>query len=82
VLKKDKNAKVREKAALEKLEKQHEKNENDLKEVLLEKLGALLKDQASAGVSNNFGEVQITKGSKFSDKNLRGLDYANVNPLG
>jgi DNA-directed RNA polymerase subunit beta len=80
--KKDKNAKVREKAALEKLEKQHEKNENDLKEVLLEKLGALLKDQASAGVSNNFGEVQITKGSKFSDKNLRGLDYANVNPLG
>ncbi|HAL95692.1 MAG TPA: DNA-directed RNA polymerase subunit beta, partial [Chitinophagaceae bacterium] len=80
--KKDKNAKVREKAALEKLEKQHEKNENDLKEVLLEKLGALLKDQASAGVSNNFGEVQIAKGSKFSDKNLRGLDYANVNPLG
>jgi DNA-directed RNA polymerase subunit beta len=80
--KKDKNAKVREKASLEKLEKQHEKNEDDLKEVLLEKLGALLKDQASAGVSNNFGEVQITKGSKFSDKNLRGLDYANVNPLG
>ena len=80
--KKDKNAKVREKAALEKLEKLHEKNENDLKEVLLEKLGALLKDQASAGVSNNFGEVQIAKGSKFSDKNLRGLDYANVNPLG
>ena len=80
--KKDKNAKVREKAALEKLEKQHEKNENDLKEVLLEKLGALLQDHSSAGVSNNFGEVQIGKGSKFSDKNLRGLDYANVNPLG
>ena len=80
--KKDKNGKVREKAALEKLEKVHEKNEIDLKEVLLEKLGALLKDHASAGVSNNFGEVQITKGSKFADKNLRGLDYANVNPLG
>ena len=80
--KKDKNAKVREKAALEKLEKQHEKNENDLKEVLLEKLGALLKDHTSAGVSNNFGEVQISKGSKFSDKSLRALDYANVNPLG
>jgi len=80
--KKDKNAKVREKAALEKLEKLHEKNENDLKEVLLEKLGALLKDHASAGVSNNFGEIQITKGAKFSDKSLRALDYANVNPLG
>ena len=69
--KKDKNAKVREKAALEKLEKQHEKNENDLKEVLLEKLGALLKDYSSAGVSNNFGEIQIPKGSKFSDKPLQ-----------
>lgn len=80
--KKDKNGKVREKAALEKLEKLHEKNENDLKEVLLEKLGALLKDHASAGVSNNFGEIQITKGAKFSDKSLRALDYANVNPLG
>jgi len=80
--KKDKNAKVREKASLEKLEKLHEKNEIDLKEVLLEKLGSLLKDHASAGVSNNFGEVQIAKGAKFSDKSLRGLDYANVNPLG
>ncbi len=80
--KKDKNAKIREKAAMEKLEKMHEKNENDLKEVLLEKLTSLLKDYTSAGVSNNFGEVQIGKGAKFTDKNLRGLDFANINPLG
>ena len=80
--KKDKNAKVREKAAMEKLEKMHEKNENDLKEVLLEKLITLLKDFVSTGVSNNFGEIQIGKGAKFTDKNLRGLDYANINPLG
>jgi len=80
--KKDKNAKVREKAAMEKLERMHEKNENDLKEVLLEKLSTLLKDYTSAGVSNNFGEVQIGKGAKFTEKNLRGLDYANINPLG
>ena len=80
--KKDKNGKLREKAALEKLEKMHEKNENDLKDVLIEKLSSILKDQVSAGVSNNFGEVQIPKGGKFSDKQLRGLDIANVNPLG
>jgi DNA-directed RNA polymerase subunit beta len=80
--KKDKTAKVREKAALEKLEKMHEKNENDLKEVLLEKLTTLLANHVSVGVSNNFGEVQIGKGAKFTDKNLRGLDYANINPLG
>jgi len=36
----------------------------------------------SAGVSNNFGEVQIGKGAKFTAKNLTGLDYANINPLG
>jgi DNA-directed RNA polymerase subunit beta len=80
--KKDKNGKLREKAALEKLEKMHEKNENDLKDVLIEKLGTLLKDHTSAGVSNNFGEVQIPKGAKFTDRQLRGLDIANVNPLG
>ena len=53
--KKDKNAKVREKAALEKIEKVHEKNTTDLLEVLLNKLQVLLKEHASAGVNNNFG---------------------------
>ncbi len=80
--KKDKNAKLRERAALEKLEKTHEKNENDLKEVLMDKLTSLLKDHASAGVSNHFGEVQIAKGVKFTDKNLRQLEIATINPLG
>jgi DNA-directed RNA polymerase subunit beta len=80
--KKDKNAKVRERAMIEKLEKTHEKNEVDLVEVLLEKLTTLLANHTSAGVSNNFGEIQIGKGAKFTEKNLRGLDYANINPLG
>jgi DNA-directed RNA polymerase subunit beta len=80
--KKDKNAKVREKAAIEKLEKIHEKNMTDLMEVLLDKLQTLLKERASAGVSNNFGEVLIGKGAKFTQKNLAQIDYMNVNPLG
>ena len=80
--KKDKNAKIREKASLEKLEKVHEKNVEDLKELLLSKLQTLLKDKASAGVNNNFGEVQIGKGAKFNQKNLAAIDYQNVNPLG
>ncbi len=80
--KKDKNAKVREKAALEKVEKVHEKNTADLQEVLLSKLQTLLKDKPSAGVSNNFGEMQIGKGAKFTAKNLAGLDFLNINPLG
>ncbi|MBU6158073.1 MAG: DNA-directed RNA polymerase subunit beta [Bacteroidetes bacterium] len=80
--KKDKNAKLREKALLEKTEKIHEKNINDLLDLLVQKLQALLKDKTSAGVSNNFGEVQIGKGVKFNAKNLAAIDYQNVNPLG
>ncbi|MFM9911061.1 MAG: DNA-directed RNA polymerase subunit beta [Chitinophagaceae bacterium] len=80
--KKDKNAKIREKASLEKLEKIHEKNEEDLKELLLNKLQMLLREKSSTGVNNNFGEVQIGKGAKFNAKNLAGIDYLNVNPLG
>ena len=67
---------------MDKLEKIHEKNEVDLMEVLIHKLSSLLKDHTSAGVNNNFGEIQIGKGGKFTPKNLTGLDYQNVNPLG
>jgi DNA-directed RNA polymerase subunit beta len=80
--KKDKNAKIREKASLEKLEKIHERNVEELKELLLSKLQTLLKDKPSTGVTNNFGEMQIGKGAKFNAKNLSTIDYQNVNPLG
>ena len=80
--KKDKNAKIREKASLEKLEKIHERNVEELKELLLSKLQTLLKDKPSTGVTNNFGEMQIGKGAKFNAKNLATIDYQNVNPLG
>ncbi len=80
--KKDKNGKIREKALLEKVEKIHEKNTNDLLDVLLSKLLSLLQSKTSAGVNNNFGESLIGKGAKFNQKNLATIDYANVNPLG
>ncbi|TAE16113.1 MAG: DNA-directed RNA polymerase subunit beta [Bacteroidetes bacterium] len=80
--KKDKTTKVREKAQLEKVEKIHDKTVEDLKNILVEKLLVLLKDKSSLGVSNNFGEVVIGKGVKFTAKNLAGLDYQNINPLG
>ncbi len=80
--KKDKNGKVKEKATLEKIDKTHEKNEADQLELLFSKLLTLLKDKSSAGVTNNFGETLIGKGSKFTAKNLANIDYQNVNPLG
>jgi DNA-directed RNA polymerase subunit beta len=80
--KKDKNSKVREKAQIEKIDKVHEKNLEDLKNFLFEKLMILLKDKSSAGITNNFGETVLTKGGKFNTKTLGSVDYQNVNPLG
>ncbi len=80
--KKDKNSKVREKAAIEKIDKTHDKNKEELKGLLLDKLMILLKDRNSLGVTNNFGETVLSKGGKFNSKTLASIDYANVNPLG
>jgi len=80
--KKDKNSKVREKAALEKIEKVHEKNLEDIKTLLMDKLMTLLKDKSSAGITNNFGELVLSKGGKFNSKTLGSIDFQNVNPLG
>jgi DNA-directed RNA polymerase subunit beta len=80
--KKDKNSKVREKAQLEKAEALHETNVNAIQDLLISKLTELLGTKASQGIGNNFGEVLISKGSKFTPKNLKEIDYLNVNPLG
>ena len=80
--KKDKSGKVREKAMLDKVEKDHEQKSTMIKELLIEKLQTLLKDHTTPGVVNNFGETLIPKGSKFSAKNLATIDFQNVNPLG
>ena len=50
--------------------------------MLQEKLQSMLVDKTSQGVNNNFEEVLIGKGVKFTIKNLAGVDYVNVNPLG
>ena len=80
--KKDKSGKVREKAMLDKVEKDHEQKSTMIKDLLIEKLQTLLKDHTTPGVVNNFGETLIPKGSKFSAKNLSTIDFQNVNPLG
>ncbi len=80
--KKDKSAKVKEKALIEKIDKVHDKNLEDLKASLFEKLQILLKDKNSAGITNNFGETVLSKGGKFNSKTLGAIDYLNVNPLG
>jgi DNA-directed RNA polymerase subunit beta len=80
--KKDKNSKVREKAAIEKIEKVHHENIEDIKESLYLKLEKLLDGQQSAGITNHYGEIVLGKNAKFSSKAIRSIDFEAVNPLG
>jgi len=81
--KKDKNAKVKEKTLLEKLEREHLKSVSELTKTLVEdKLMRLLKDKTSQGVFNHYREQVIAKGVKFSSKNLMDIDYMTVDSAG
>lgn len=78
--KKDKASKVKEKTAIENLEKIHNKRLAEIKEVLLEKLMGILNGKVSNGVSSLYKEEWISKGTKFSVKVLSDLNYAEVDP--
>ncbi|GIV34202.1 MAG: DNA-directed RNA polymerase subunit beta [Chitinophagales bacterium] len=78
--KKDKNYKAREKAALEKLDKEHAKALEELKDILVKKLLVLLQGMTSNGVYSTFKEELIPKGTKFSQKVLSAVEYDNIDP--
>jgi len=77
--KKDKNVKSTDKAKLTRLETEHEKDLMQLKEQLVQKLFKVVNGKTSQGVYNNYQEELIPKGTKFTIKNLTGIDYQNVN---
>ncbi len=77
---KDKKSKVEEKTVLAKVEEEYRHELADLKEKLVTKLFTLVNGKTSQGVSNNFKETIVPKGSKFTVKTLQVIDYANINP--
>jgi len=77
---KDKKTKVKEKAVISKLEEDFEKASNDLKSKLVDKLIVLVSGKISQGINNNYKEVIIAKGVKFTQKVLMAVDFLNVNP--
>jgi DNA-directed RNA polymerase subunit beta len=79
--KKDKNSKIREKAAIEKIDKVHQENLAVINENLHAKLEKLLDGQTSVGVTNHYGEIVVGKNAKFSSKVLKSIDFETVNPL-
>jgi len=78
---KDRKTKSQDKPILEILDAEFQKEHNELKEKLAEKLLTIIGENKSSGVFNNFKEELIKKGTKFSSKVLMALDYTIINPL-
>ncbi len=77
---KDRKTKAKDKPVLENLDADYEKDLAELKGILIQKLLLILDGKKSAGVTNNFREEIIKKGSKFSEKALKIIDYSIINP--
>ncbi len=77
---KDRKAKAKEKDDLKKLDDDYQKDVDKVKARLVEKLNVLVSGKVSQGVFNNFKQEVVTKGAKFTTKNLFDIDYLNVNP--
>ena len=78
-IKEKKALKTTEKAQVDQLDKEHEKEVSDLKRILVDKLMTIVKDNTCQGVFNYFKEEQIKKGTKFNAKSLLTLDYSVIN---
>ena len=77
---KDKVGKAEEKKIIETIDQEHDKAIADHKAKLIDKLFILVSGKTSQGVSDNYGEVIIPKGTKFTQKVLHDLDFSNLSP--
>ena len=77
---KDRKAKTKEKAFLDKLEEEYKKASHDLHMKLVDKLIILVSGKTSQGVMNSLREVVVAKGTKYTQKILQGIDFAVINP--
>ncbi|MDE6493993.1 MAG: DNA-directed RNA polymerase subunit beta [Bacteroidales bacterium] len=79
---KDRKSKAKDKDVVKALEKDFNKESQDLKNKLVEKLLAVLGSNTSAGVYSNLKEELISKKARFTAKVLGELDYQTINPSG
>ncbi|MSP57533.1 MAG: DNA-directed RNA polymerase subunit beta [Flavobacteriaceae bacterium] len=77
--KKDKSIRAGDKSRLTKMDDEHRKDLGNLKDELVKKLFQLVGGKTSHGVYNMYSEELISKGTKFTLKNLMSIDYSNVN---
>jgi len=76
--KKDKFQKVKEKDLLTNLEDTHAVEMNELKTLLVDKMMALVEGLICEGVKNIFGEVLISKGTKFTRKIFNEVQFSTI----
>jgi DNA-directed RNA polymerase subunit beta len=79
-VKDSKKGKGNEKSQVAKIDEEFNRNVNDLKEKLIDKLFFVVNGKTSQGVMDLFGSELITRGVKFTQKMLAEVDYLNVNP--
>jgi len=77
---KDKKTKADEKTILEKIDKEYNHSNVELKDKLVEKLFSIVNGKTSQGVTNTLKEELISKGTKFTQKALEKIDYVVINP--
>ena len=71
---KDKRKRAQDKEDIENLENSYYKKFDDLKDVLVEKLFAIVNGKTAQGIFNDLGEEIIPKGKKYSLKMLNAVD--------
>jgi DNA-directed RNA polymerase subunit beta len=79
---KDRKSKASDKAILESIDKDFDKEAGTLKKLLVEKLMKIVGGKVSQGVFNYYKEEQVKKGVKFTQKVLSSLDYLIINADG
>jgi DNA-directed RNA polymerase subunit beta len=78
--KKDKDLRAKSKKQVETIKGKYSKDLLALRELMLEKLTILLEGQTSQGVKHKFGDEVISKGVKFSRKNIEANVFPDKNP--
>jgi len=77
---KDRKSKPATKQIIDKIDEEYNKNIEELKSLLIEKLFTLVNGKTSQGVKDYLNADVIPKGTKFTMKLLQEVDYEAVNP--
>ena len=75
---KTRESKKQDKVILAKIDEEYEAKNDDLKDILVDKLLTLTEDKPSQGIKDYSGAEIITKGTKFTTTMLKNLEYDGI----